>query len=412
MRKSLKGNFKKTLARFNPFGFSAAGSVFGIFLVAVFVAGCGGPMKYKNLRPDPRIMTREWAISTHKEFQMGDHGTEFSNPVVIENTLVFGNQSVGLTSIYPGLGQKRWELAIKGGVISELSVDQGSVYFGGADGYLYSVNLENGRVNWKYELKNPIVSAPTVAQGRVLVTTTDDTIYAFDAGTGKWLWHYRRRSAPMATIMGASAPLVDRNEVIAGLGDGFVVCLSLEEGALKWEKKLHYGAKFTDVDAHPILEEGIIYLPSYDGALYALKRQGGDIIWKYDAGSGKEVTLDGPRIYLPSSDGNVYALTKENGKVLWKFELDSGVPTQLVVTDQYVIFGSSYQYFYALDKNTGRAVYRLHIGHGNGFYGSPAYDPEKKRVYILSTAGNLYSFALTKPPRKVRLHGSTSPYEF
>jgi outer membrane protein assembly factor BamB len=297
-------------------------------------------------------------------------------------------------------------------VVSELAVNKGSIYFGGGDGYLYSVNAENGRVNWRYDLRNPVVSKPTVAGGRVLVNTSDDTVYAFDAGTGKWLWHYRRRSSAEATLYGASSPLVDGNEVLAGLSDGFLVALSLEEGALKWEKRLHTGNKFTDVNATPVMENGIVYIPSYDGAIYALKRQGGATLWRFDAGGSKDAVIDDQRLFLPSSDGSIYALQKNNGKVLWKFTLDGGTPTQIAMTDQYLVVGSTYRYLYVLDKATGKGVYRLNAGMGSGFSGSPTFDPASQRLYILSGAGNLYAFSLRNPPKKERLHGVTDPYRF
>jgi outer membrane protein assembly factor BamB len=206
--------------------------------------------------------------------------------------------------------------------------------------------------------------------------------------------------------------LVDGNEVIAGLSDGFLVSLNLSDGQLKWERKLHAGTKFTDVDAKPILSDGVIYVPSYDGALYALKRQGGDIIWRFDAGGAKRVALENDRIFLPSSDGSVYAVSKSSGKVIWKFELDSGVPTQLAVTDRYIVVGSTFQYLYVLDKETGQGVYRYNVGNGSGFSGAPTYDPVTRRLYILSGGGNLYAFEVRKPPRKIFPHGQTDGYQF
>ncbi len=343
-------------------------------------------------------------MQTHGPFEAGDRGTEFSNPIGIENTLVFGNQSHGLTSLYPSLMQTRWSLPIPKGVLSELAVDQNNIYFGGGDGFLYCVSAENGRVQWRYDLHNPIISKPTLSQGRVFVTTSDDTVYAFDAGTGKWLWHYRRRTSSNASIMGASSPLVDGNDVLAGLSDGFLVALSLHEGHLKWEKKLHQGSKFTDVDAHPVLEQDVLYIPSYDGALYALKKQDGTVLWRFDAGGSKQVVLDHEVLYLPSSEGKIYALQKNNAKVLWKFELDAGTPTALVSTEKYLIFGSSHRYFYALDKNTGVALYRYDVGYDNGFYGSPYFDASLNRLYALSSAGNLYSFEIRAPLKKERPH--------
>ena len=172
----------------------------------------------------------------------------------------------------------------------------------------------------------------------------------------------------MATILGASSPLVDGNEVLTGMSDGFLVALSVNDGQLKWERKLHQGTKFTDVDAHPILENGIIYIPSYDGALYALKRTNGEVLWRFDAGGwSKQIVIEDQKIYLPSSNGTIYALQKNNAKILWHFEMDKGSPTQLAVTDRYVIVGSSFQYLYALDKESGKGVYRFNAGDGTGF---------------------------------------------
>ena len=383
-----------------------------IFTVCIFLQGCAGKNIHPNLKPDTQVLVRLWTLQTHTVFEAGDRGTEFSNPIKDDHALVFGSQSMGLVSMYPGLVQTRWVLPISKGVISELTHDRDSIYFGGGDGFLYSVQSENGRVNWRYDLHNPIISQPTVSGGRVFVTTSDDTVYAFDAGTGKWLWHYKRRSSPSSTILGASAPLVDETEVITGLSDGFLVSLSIHDGQLKWERKLHLGNKFTDVDARPILDHGIIYVSSYDGALYALKRGKGEIIWRFDSGASKPVYIDDQVIYLPSSDGTVYALQKSNAKILWKFELDSGTPTRLASSDRYLMFGSSYRYFYVLDKKTGQAVYRYDVGYDSGFYGSPLYDSATRKLYTLSSGGNLFAFALRQSSKRIRPHGMIDPYDF
>lgn len=382
-------------------------------VAAISLASCAGRNIHPELKADTNVLVRKWTMATHGPFVAGDRGFEYSNPVFSDETLIFGTQSQGLISIYPESLLTRWVLPIQGGVVSELLVERGTVYCGGGDGFLYSVNAETGRVNWRYDLHSPFVSQPTLSGGRLFVASTDDAIYAFDAGTGKWLWHYRRRSSQAATILGASSPLVDGNEVIAGLSDGFLVALSVNDGQLKWERKLHQGTKFTDVDAHPVLENGVIYIPSYDGALYALKRQTGEVIWRFDTGGSKRVLIDDQRLYLPSSDGYVYALQKSNAKVLWKFEIDGGTPTRLVLLDnKHLAFGSTHQYLYVVDKNTGGGLYRFNAGYDSGFSGAPAFDLGSKRLYLLSGAGNLYSFALRQLSLRARPHGMTSPYEF
>lgn len=339
---------------------------------------------------------RKWSIPTRRSnISDGDRGGEYSNAILFENTLIFGATQRGLLSLYVNNHQFRWELPIAGGVFSELYLDKGTVYFGGGDGNLYAVNAETGRIVWQYSLRNPQISKPVVKGGRLFVTASDDSLYAFDAATGKWLWHYRRRSSQSATILGASQPLVDGNEVIAGFSDGYVAGINLDDGQLKWEKKVHQGSKFTDVDAHPVLDEGVLYIPSYDGSLNVLRRQGQEILWRMDSGASHAVVTDGSNLYYPSSDGFIYSLVKSNGKQNWKFELDGGVPTEIVIAERYVIVGSSHRYLYILDKSSGRLLSRFDVGYGSGFNSSPVYNNDRKEVYILSGGGNLMAFKLT-----------------
>ncbi len=386
-------------------------------LVLTILAGalsCAGRNVHKGANDRPEVMVRKWTLSTRSNVaEMGDRGTEYSNPVVRDNTLVFGNRSIGLISVYPGIQQQRWVLPVPKGVISELTLDKNSVYFGGGDGFLYSVSLETGHVNWRYELRNPHISRPTLAGGRLLATTSDDTVVAVDASTGKWLWQYKRKTQAAATIQGASSPKVDGQQVLAGMSDGFLVALQLEDGQLRWERRIHSGAKFTDVDASPVIEGDAMFVPSYDGALYALRRTTGDILWRFDAGGSKSALIENGKLYLPSSDGHVYALEISSGKQLWKFDLDEGVPTQIVNTGRYLVFGSSHQYLYAIERETGALAYRYNVGWGSGFAGAPAYDAATKRLYILSSGGNLYSF-LVRGPESIRTRklGQTDPYRF
>lgn len=367
--------------------------VFLALIVSGFTISCAGRNVHSDISDKEPMLERKWTLMSQNEVTAdGERGAEHSNAVWFENTLVYGVGEKGLTSLYVGNHEVRWELPIPHGVQSQILLDRSTIFFGGGDGFLYSVNAETGRVNWRYSLHNPIISKPAIKSGRLFITASDDSIYAFDAGTGKWLWHYRRRAASSATILGASQPLVDGNEVIAGLSDGYIVSLGVDDGALKWEKKLHDGKKFTDVDAHPVLDEGVLYVPSYDGTLSALRRANHEPIWKMDSGASHAVVVEGANLFYPSSDGTIYSLAKSTGKVNWKFDLDNGIPTELAVTDTYIFVGSSYRYFYMLDKSSGMLLGRYDAGYGSGFNSSPVWDTERKRVYILSGGGNLYAF--------------------
>src|SRR4051812_33509127 len=108
-----------TLSSPKPLKFTKANFLKKSAVVAgcFWLTGCSSPTLHSDLKPDPHVLQRKWTLSTHGPFQAGDHGYEYSNPLIIENTLVFGNRSVGLVSLYPGINQQRWALPIPGGVI-------------------------------------------------------------------------------------------------------------------------------------------------------------------------------------------------------------------------------------------------------------------------------------------------------
>lgn len=367
-----------------------------LLLMSLQLPGCAGPELRPGFSAPSPVLRRQWSISTRSRInEAGERGVEYSNPLLWENTLIFGTSESGLVALYPSLGgQLRWVLPIPGGIGSELTLQGSMVYFGGADGFFYCVSIETGRVVWRFEVKNPGVSRPTIAAGKLYVSTTDDGILSLDLATGRLLWSYRRKSAGTSTVRGASQPWSDGKEVIAGTSDGYLVVLNASDGRLISEKRISSRPKFSDVDTSPVLDEGVFYVASYDGELQAIKKAGLELLWKAEAGASRSVSIEGNVIYVGSSDGHVQALDKASGKLLWKFELDGGVPTEPLVTDQWVLVGSSHQYLYALDKKTGELKDRWNAGYASGFSGNLAYDPAKRQAYAISGAANLYSFSV------------------
>lgn len=74
------------------------------------------------------------------------------------------------------------------------------------------------------------------------------------------------------------------------------------------------------VDASPVAADGAVYVPSWDGRLYALDRDGG-LIWKRDLGDVADATvaLDAETVYCQSWGREVFALNRRGGSVRWRF---------------------------------------------------------------------------------------------
>jgi outer membrane protein assembly factor BamB len=251
---------------------------------------------------------------------------------------------------------------------------------------------------WKVNLKNPIVSKPTVQMDRLLVRSSDDVLYVFNASTGEALWQFRQSDTKDSVRLSRlPSPLVlDKQEVIVGFGDGYLVSLSLEDGKPNWQMRLNEAKRFTDIAATPVYDNGILFVSAYDGFLYAIQKSDQKILWKVEAGGTRAVHLEDNYIYVPSSNGFVAALQKKDGQAIWKFPLNDagGTPTTLLVTPDYTIFGASAKYLYVLHKTTGKLLYRFNAGSGSGFYGTFGLNTELNQFYALSFGGNLYAFEL------------------
>jgi outer membrane protein assembly factor BamB len=178
-----------------------------------------------------------------------------------------------------------------------------------------------------------------------------------------------------------------------GFADGALVALSRKDGKVLWEKQLNPNRRFSSLGAEFLESGGIVYVPAYDNALYALNARTGSTLWaREDLGGSNAVTLAGNILFVPSSAGEIHALDAKTGKGIWKFELDQGVPSRVLVLGRHVVFSSSNEYLYTLDRETGTLVDRFQVGFGSGFTGNLAYDAKRRTVFAMSRGGNLYAF--------------------
>src|SRR5437870_11370396 len=74
------------------------------------------------------------------------------------------------------------------------------------------------------------------------------------------------------------------------------------------------------VYASPIVSDGFVFIPSYDGKLYALDEYTGSLIWSFTTGSNIVATPAGGigTVYLSSKYFTVYALDEGTASMLWR----------------------------------------------------------------------------------------------
>jgi outer membrane protein assembly factor BamB len=121
----------------------------------------------------------------------------------------------------------------------------------------------------------------------------------------------------------------------------------------------------------PVVDGGFVFIPSYDGTLYAIDEYTGSLIWSFATGGnvfGSPAVANGI-VYLPSKNGYVYALDEQTGAVVWRIANDNLTPvtSSPVVADGMVFYGTfespsaGYSEVVALNAQTGAVVWKYDV---------------------------------------------------
>lgn len=155
----------------------------------------------------------------------------------------------------------------------------------------------------------------------------------------------------------------------------------------------------------PVIADGTVYVGSYDGHLYALSAESGELLWRYRTGDridGTPAVANGA-VFVGSFDRNIYALDAKTGEERWIYGTKGIVRSSPTVRDGTVYFGAHCRaeecgayydvqwpevgYVYAIDAETGDLRWRYETG--DGVVSSPAVDGET--VYVGSSDNALYA---------------------
>lgn len=145
------------------------------------------------------------------------------------------------------------------------------------------------------------------------------------------------------------------------------------------------------VQSSPAVANGIVYVGSDDGNLYAFNATSSALIWSYTTGKSisSSPTVANGVVYVGSLDDKVYAFDATTGALVWNYTTNAFVDSSPAVAGGIVYVGSDYpdDNLYALNATTGAIVWSYTTG--DQVSSSPAID--NGVVYVGSYDGNLYA---------------------
>jgi outer membrane protein assembly factor BamB len=124
--------------------------------------------------------------------------------------------------------------------------------------------------------------------------------------------------------------------------------------------------KFNESGSNPVIADGVLYMGSADGAVYALDATTGETRWRFQTGENLSPATSGPQVItMPrgSSEAELMAsIIDDAGKK--KSEGMRRVDMTPAVENGTVFVGSGDQSFYAIDAATGKKKWAYEAGPG------------------------------------------------
>lgn len=354
----------------------------------------------------------KWMTPLFPDEDAQDHNrpVEDGSPVIAGERVFVGSHFGTLMCIHRKTGHIIWKFQAYGGIESTPAIYKENVIVGDSDGNVYSLRLNDGHTNWTYKVQGEVMGEIALHDNIAMFTTTYNAIYALNADDGSWIWTHKRALPEEFTVRGVSTPVTDGKLVFAGLADGYLIAVDIQRGKEVWKSLLNSGERLLDVDAQPLLDGDLIYIPSFDGSLYCLKKEDGEMKWKFGMGGANKVTIGHKAVYFSGNLGFIYAVDKKNGKEIWKFDMreqdqrksatesfrkKTRVPTSPVLIGEFLLSVSSYGYFYVLDPDDGKVLWRYLPGYGV----SSEIVSAGREIYFLSNSAFLFKMEPSQAPR-------------
>jgi outer membrane protein assembly factor BamB len=269
-----------------------------------------------------------------------------------------------------GNGKVLWEretgLPFSGGP----EVDSKYIILGSSDGDLVALSVRDGTALWNARVDSEILSVPRIAGTTVLVHTLHDSVYAFDAASGDRLWKFTF-PAPILTLRGSSTPVIVGESAIVGVAGGKLVNLELATGLPLWETTVTPPRgrseleRIADIDADPVIVDGVIYVATYNGDLAAVDLSSGAVLWRRELSAHAGITAAAGMLYVTDSDDVVWAATPTDGTGTWKQEaLKYRRLTAPAVLGNLIVVADLEGYVHWLDRREGRLVAQEKVAKG------------------------------------------------
>lgn len=374
-----------------------------VLLSVLFVSACSllgnkdalEPAELVEFEPTAEL-TRLWSIKAK-----GGQGKGYTRlvPVIKGDTLYVAGHKGFLVAVNRTTGKKHWAVTLDEPLSSGVGLSVDRLLFGTDNGELIALSADDGKELWRKQLSSEIMSPPVGDGTVVAVQTLDGKLMVLDAGTGEVVWFYENLP-PALTLRGRPAPILTPSVIYAAFSNGRLIAFDAKNGLILWEQRIAMPEgrsdldKMVDIQATPILRDGIIYVSSFQGRLVALTRVSGRPLWAIKSSSYQALLLRGTTLFVAAEDSSVSAYNANSGEVLWtNDQLIRRRITGVEAIGAYVAVADEEGYLHILNAQDGSFVARTRVD-GSGVRASLVSDGEI--LYAYANDGTLNAYKVSE----------------
>jgi outer membrane protein assembly factor BamB len=282
-----------------------------------------------------------------------------------------------------------------------LSSNGDVLYVTTVSGDVVAIKATTGNILWTRELKIPIRSAALVQGKSVYVITSENELHAISAENGTTRWVHQGLPEKTSIFGGATPVKATDNVLIVPYSSGELYALNSSDGKVLWAGSLasnvrRGGSLFTlnDIDASPLVQNGVVYGVSHEGVLAADDVATGKRIWQQEVSSLYTPWFAGGMLFIVTTDNELVAVHAGSGKIKWVSPLapmlddSDDEPTQFsgpVLAGGQLWITASSGHLLALSPQNGKLVSNIDISEDN--FLPPVVAGGK--MYLLDNEANL-----------------------
>ncbi len=245
---------------------------------------------------------------------------------------------------------------------------------GPRDNRVVCFDMKRRKEVWRRSVKDA-AGGTILVKDRLLVASTDGTLDALAPESGDVLWRFRD------SLGIAAPPTANGDRVYQTIDDGYLVCLSADDGRELFRTRL------LGPVVSPAAVDSLIFVASQSGVLHAVRASTGQIAWRQSLGGDawNSPAVASGTVICGHSGGKVEAFVADTGTPLWRREVGAVVKAGVTIVGDVVVVGTMSGEVITLEIATGRIIARRQLD--GAITQPPVTDGE--RVVIATRSGHL-----------------------